>query len=509
MTRTIKSWWNALHAGTMIGFLLAISLHGTSSAVAFAQTPPSPSPTPTDKRGIGVQSDPSPSSTQSDKRGVGVQSGTSSNSSAAGPQQREAKPELVLQTGYNNFFGATRLVFSPDGRLLATATFRSSTIKLWETATGRELRNLSSGTHSGMGMSPFVAFSRDSRLVAAAAGDNSVKIWDVVSGRELQTLAGTQGSLSSAIAGVYFIAFTPDGRVVTVSDAIRVWDAATGQELRSISMETNLNRSALMGGGGGAAITPDGNQLAFLVSDGLEKHEVKFWDLATGREARAVNLPNKEIDSIELAFTSDGRLLASGIVDKRLKIWDLSGKGNERELTPTATDHSLIRFSRDGRLIALAEGYTVKLWDVATGRELPALNAPHSGLVPSQVSIFANFSDDGKRLATGGFDTPTILWETETAKQLVKMSGRTNMAYKVAFSADGTQLSSGGRTRWDLRTGRGSRLTAGPSDSCLACPARTENCSLPLRRTAMSSQFGKYQAAENCNVWSRFRRRGC
>ena len=51
----------------------------------------------------------------------------------------------MLQTGYNNFFGATRLVFSPDGRLLATGTFRSSTIKLWETATGRELRNLSTG----------------------------------------------------------------------------------------------------------------------------------------------------------------------------------------------------------------------------------------------------------------------------------------------------------------------------------------------------------------------------
>ena len=108
-----------------------------------------------------------------------------------------------------------------------------------------------------------------------------------------------------------------------------------------------------MGGGGGAAITPDGNQLAFVVSDGGKKHEVKFWDLATGRESRTVNLPDKEIDSIELAFTADGRLLVSGIIDKRLKLWDLSGKGNEREVTPTATDHGLIKFSRDGRLLAV------------------------------------------------------------------------------------------------------------------------------------------------------------
>jgi WD40 repeat protein/uncharacterized caspase-like protein len=406
-----------------------------------------------------------PTPVSPEKRGIGVQTSGSTNTSQSDQAAREAKPELVLQTGYNNFFGATRFVFSPDGRLLATATFRSSTVKLWETSSGRELRNLSGGTQSGMTMSPFIAFSRDSRLVAAAAGDNSVKIWDVLSGRELQTLAGTQGSMTAAIAGVSFIGFTPDSRVVTVSDAIRVWDAASGRELRSISMEMNLSSSAFMGGGGGAAITPDGNQLAFLVSDGGEKHQVKFWDLATGREARTVDLPDKEIESIELTVTPDGRLLVAGIVQKRLRLWDLSGKGNERELTPTATDNGLIKFSRDGRLLALAEGYTVKLWDVATLRELPGLKPPHSGLLESQARIFANFSEDGKRLATGGFGTPTILWETETAKQLVKMSGRTNMAYEVAFSADGTRLASGGRTRWDLRTGRGSRLTSAPSDN--------------------------------------------
>ena len=86
-------------------------------------------------------------------------------------------------------------------------------------------------------MSPFIAFSRDGRLIAAAAGDNSVKVWDVVSGRELQTLAGTQGSVTSAIAGIFFIAFTLDGRVVTM--AIR---SSLGRclrpELRSIGLDT-------------------------------------------------------------------------------------------------------------------------------------------------------------------------------------------------------------------------------------------------------------------------------
>src|SRR5882762_6784623 len=136
--------------------------------------------------------------TPQDKRGLGIESGSSTQTQTDQSKSKEAKPELVLQTGYNNFFGATRLVFSPDDRLLATATFRSSTIKLWETATGRELRDLSTGGQSSLGMAPVIAFSPDNRLVAAAGANNSVKVWDVLSGRELQTLSGTQPSFMSA-----------------------------------------------------------------------------------------------------------------------------------------------------------------------------------------------------------------------------------------------------------------------------------------------------------------------
>ena len=202
----------------------------------------------------------------------------------------------------------------------------------------------------------------------------------------------------------------------------------------------------------------------------------QFLDLATGREGpyrQTSRRDNRQIENVDLVFTPDGRLLVAGIVDKRLKLWDVTSKASERDLGPysAAQYGSPLKFSRDGRLLALSEGYTVKFWEVATGRELPALQAPNSGLLSTQGRVFVSFSDDGKKIATGGFDTPTILWETETAKQLLKLSGRTNMAYKVAFSADGNQLSSGGRTRWDLRTGRGVRLTAGHPDKQFGFPS--------------------------------------
>ncbi|HEY0432080.1 MAG TPA: caspase family protein, partial [Pyrinomonadaceae bacterium] len=426
-----------------------------AAAIGRAQTP-APTPTP-------------------DNRGLGIESGGTASGQQAGQQSREAKPELVLQTGYNNFFGATRLVFSPDGRLLATGTFRSNTIKLWETATGRELRNLSSGKQSTIGMSPAIAFSRDSRLIAAAAGENSVKVWDVTTGREVQTITSGDGGLAASLGGINFIGFSSNNRLVTISDAVRVWDLATGQAVSTLGAG-GLNALALMGGEGGAALSADGAQLARVSTD--PENKIQFWDLNSGRLTREVELSGNDLVGVDMAFAPDGRLFLAGVVDKRLKLWDVTtSRANEREVGTTGATGTTnqvsnsVRFSRDARLLAMSDGYTVKLWDVASGRELPAVQAPNSGLFAMTGYVFAGFSDDGKKIATGGFDTPTILWETESAKQLLKLSGRTNMAYKVAFSADGNQLSSGGRTRWDLRTGRGLRLTAGPTDNQFGFPS--------------------------------------
>lgn len=402
----------------------------------------------------------SPSPTPLDQRGLGVQSATPTPGSQTSQPSREAKPELVLQTGYNNIFGATRLVFSPDGKLLATGTFRSNTIKLWETATNRKLRDLSSSGQTAPGLAPSIAFSRDSRFVAASAADNSVKVWDVNSGREMLTLTGPQGTISAGF-GVYFIGFASDNRLVTVSDAARVWDLNTRRELRTLELSSPAP-AGYTGGDAGIVISPDGSQFVML-DDDSEAH-VRVIDIASGREVRRVKLSDKRVDTINFAFTPDGRVLAAGIIEKRLKFWDVTA-GKEQNLGQTAKDYSQVKFSRDGRLLALSENYVVKIWDVATGRELTQLKVPNSGAFTAQADAFMAFSEDGKRIATGGFDTDTIIWETETAKRVSNLTGRTNMAYNVAFNADGTQLSSGGRTRWDLRTGSGLRIIPAAASS--------------------------------------------
>ena len=400
-----------------------------------------------------VAQTPSPSPSPADKRGLGIQSAGPSGSAQTSQQAREAKPELVLQTGYNNIFGATRLVFSPDGRLLATGTYRSNTIKLWETATNRKLRDLSSSGQTALALAPAVAFSRDSRMVAASGSDNSVTVWDVMSGRELQRLVGSAPGSMMASIGVYFVGFASNNRLVTIGDAIRIWDLSTGRELQRF--DSGMPSAAgFTGGDGGAVISPDGNQL-FMVSEDVDA-QVRVLDLSSGREVRKVKLPEDQIDSLQLSVNPDGHLFAAGVHNKRFKLWNLTDK-KDRDLGPTTKEFCLVKFSRDGRFLALSDNYNVKIWELATMRELPAVKVPTSITYP-QGDAFIAFSEDGKRLATAGFGIDTVVWEPETGKRLSTLSGRTNMAYDVGFRAAGTELASGGRTWWDLRTGRGVRV---------------------------------------------------
>src|SRR5688572_26499553 len=212
-------------------------------------------------------------------------------------------------------------------------------------------------------------------------------------------------------------------------------------------------------------LSPDGTQFAAF----SEEERVKVIDLASGRESRSFKIPADRLESLQLSFTPDGRLIAAGIVDNHFRFWDLTSK-KDQELARITKDFTQVKFSRDARFLALSEGYAVRVWELASMRELPSLTAPNSGLWAQGVA-YISFSEDGKRLATGGFDTDTLIWETETGKQLTNLTGRTNLASNVAFSADGTQLYSGDRTRWDLRTGRGLRLAPRPSEKSFGTPS--------------------------------------
>lgn len=443
---------------TAVFFIASSSFLIGYPAGVLAQTSAMPSPTPTPTSG--------------DKRGVGLEGSSFLRKSQSEQHSREAKPELVLQTGHNNF-GGTTLAFSPDGRLLATTSTQSSLVTLWETATGRQLRNLPNGKQNNTNTSPLLAFSRDTRLLATSTNDTSINLWDVTTGRKFQTLVGPQPS--GSFSELLLIAFATDHRslvAITRTNSglgIRMWDAASWREPRTMEI-TSQRVSRFNVGEGAIALSADSKELAMVVNDGVTV--VALFDLTRGRELQTFDLTDQVITSSAISFTTDGRLFVSALVDKQLKLKQLLPTENEYQLGPTNDDRGFIKFSHDGRFVALAQASKVQVWDVKTRRKLSALDLSRSKVSKTQLGSLVSFSEDGRNIATGGLDTQTMLWETISGKPLLRLNGRINRAHSVHFSDDGTRLFSGGQTSWDLRTGRGLRLVSGIPDEVFSAPSR-------------------------------------
>ena len=116
------------------------------------------------------------------------------------------------------------VAFSPDGRRLASAS-SDRTVKVWDAATGEEIRTLKGHTQPVMS----VAFSPDGQRLASASDDETVKVWDAATGEEIRTLKGHTGWVRS-------VAFSPDGHTLASAglDTVKLWDAATGEEIRTL-----------------------------------------------------------------------------------------------------------------------------------------------------------------------------------------------------------------------------------------------------------------------------------
>ena len=340
----------------------------------------------------------------------------------------------------------TGLVFGPNARFLATASFDQS-IKLWNPATGELLKTINGTVASSLVITP------DGKTLAAGSYDHTIRLWDTTTGKALAVLRGHSGPVHS-------VAFSPDGTRLASGDAdgdVRLW----------YPVRRNNDSVLLRGHTGPVASVAFDPKGRFLASGGADR-TARLWLLAD--PATPAVLKGHMLEVRTVAFAPDGEWLATGSADHTIKLWNPATFQEVATLQGHTDPVVAVTFATDGQTLASGGGGDlapaletsraiqlrarpgeVKLWDVPTRQQRASLRG-HS----SPVCAVA-FAPDGKTLASSGQDMAVILWDVAEIEPRNTLPGAGREVNSVAVAPDGRLALTGSDDHtarlWNIATG--------------------------------------------------------
>lgn len=365
--------------------------------------------------------------------------------------------ELVVQVGISEKHEVTSAAISPDGRL-ALADTTDGSFQVWELGSRKLIRTVRGvGSKGGSGKSEKASsharFLPDGAHVLCAKGAGLVQI-DLATGKATQTFDAPSAAAAGAApdreaAQVTHLAVSLDGRrAISVRKAdffskpsLTLWDVKKAAVIRAFEhREGDLDALAL---------SPDGRH-ALTAARGSKGNAVTLWDAERGEVVRSFEGHSKQIEVV--AFSADGAKALSASRDNKVIVWNVATGAQIQTFGEHQWPVVAAAFSPDGKHVLSADEDGLALWSTDTGKRTRTFAGRHR-----DVRTVA-FSADGRVAISGGAKDPIRVWEVQTGKQLAALEAPGGFGIEsVAVDRQGRYAVVGtrkGLKRWDLAAGR-------------------------------------------------------
>jgi WD40 repeat protein/transcriptional regulator with XRE-family HTH domain len=328
------------------------------------------------------------------------------------------------------------LAFSPDGSLLACSGL-SRTVRIWETKTGTNLQNLEHPAQTCA-----IAWSPDGRRLVSSCTDGQLRFWERQQTEPLKSTEFLRLVTSWQTSPVRSLAFAPNGETLVGGGSwdrmLRLWEVGSGRLLHTFEGETNRTSCV--------AFSPDGRTLA----SGSCHRTIWLWDVKQRRHRATLSGHTSEI--YEIAFTPDSSHLLSTSEDNTLRMWDTESGQCVRVLQGYAVAYSSLDWNPDGRYLWSGDiDGVVSIWDTWEDEPPRALHGHTSAITG------VGWSPDGRLVASCGWDAVVRLWSPTSGVCVQSCNGPPTALCDLDWSPDGSLLAVGnlhGVYVWDVREGR-------------------------------------------------------
>ena len=331
------------------------------------------------------------------------------------------------------------IAFSPNSKIIATGSWHDK-VQLWWIESGQLISELEIH-HSGI---QAVAFSPDGHWLASADEDGLIALWQTDDAKLLRSWEAHRGPITS-------ITFSPDSnRLISSSldKTIGLWQVESGAQLMSLQQHEDAVTQAVF--------TPDGQRFFSASRDRtavLWRTDTTGWARLRRQEVRATrlySLASHRQAVNDIAISPDGKLVATASADQIVRLWNADNGALLHEFKGHVSSVIAVDFSPDGRTLASSTESLVQFWEVETHYSGQAIEG-HMGSLQS-VAV----SSDGRLMATA-VDTRILIWSLENQTLRHILLGHSDLVYHIAFSPQGNILASASADRtarlWNVTTG--------------------------------------------------------